>query len=330
MTSAVRLSRRSLLASLLATAALPLLPAGGLRAAQPPAGQQVPGVYRTRIGEVEVTALSDGWLELGLELFPGADPAAVRAFQEAAFLPGGALRTSLNTYVLNLGDRLILVDAGAGGAFGPTAGHLANHLAAAGIDPVNIDMVVLTHMHPDHIGGVVGAEGKALFPNAELVVHAAEWDYWHDDAARAAVPDDIKAMFDGIREAAKVFSRMRRFDDGAEIVPGLTAVPLPGHTPGHTGFRLSSDGESLLIWGDVVHAPVMQFARPDWGIAFDVDPDQARQTRSQILAQVADERTLVAGMHLDFPGLGHVTRGGEADAAYTFVPLKWEHDLQGR
>lgn len=327
MSGAARLSRRAFLVSAAACALAPLVLPRGLRAAQPPAGTQVPAIYRTTVGGMEVTAISDGWFDLSTELFPGADPAAVKAFQEGAFLPGGPLRTSLNTYAVNTGDRLILIDAGAGGVFGPTAGMLPKHMAAAGLDPAKVDMVVLTHMHPDHIGGVATADGKPLFPNAELVVHEAEWAYWHDDAARAAVPDEVKAWFDGIRQAASLYPKVRKIADGAEVVPGLTAVALPGHTPGHTGYRLTSDGETLLVWGDVVHAPVLQFARPEWSIAFDVDPDRARTTREAIMAEVADGRTLVAGMHLDFPGLGHVARGGEGDAAYTFVPVKWEHAL---
>lgn len=326
MTAAVRLSRRAFLGSVAALAAVPLLPRSA-GAAQAPAGEQVAAVYRTRIGEAEVTAISDGWFDLALDLFPAADPVAVKAFQEAAFLPGGPLRTSLNTYAVNTGGKLVLIDAGAGGIFGPTAGQLPRHLAAAGIDPAKVDLLVLTHMHPDHIGGVATADGKPLFPNAELVVHQAEWDYWHSDEAKAAVPDEVKPWFDGIRQAASLFATVRRIGDGAEVVPGLTAEALPGHTPGHTGYRLVSSGESLLVWGDVVHAPVLQFARPDWGIVFDVDRELAKKTRTDLLAKVAEERTLVAGMHLDFPGLGHVARGGEGDAAYTFVPVKWDHTL---
>ena len=169
------------------------------------------------------------------------------------------------------------------------------------------------------------ADGHAAFPNAELVMHAAERAFWTDDGARSRAPAGLQPFFDaagaGIAPYAKRTRLLSRADEA--VGPGLTAVAFPGHTPGHTGYRIASDGQELLIWGDIVHAPALQFRRPDWGIAFDVDLDAAAATRLRTMATVAADRVLIAGMHLDFPAFGHVQVGTEA-RSYRFVPMPWQ------
>jgi glyoxylase-like metal-dependent hydrolase (beta-lactamase superfamily II) len=180
--------------------------------------------------------------------------------------------------------------------------------------------VLATHLHPDHVGGLIDDQGRAVFPNAELVVHEAEPRFWNDDTVMANAPDDMKAFVTLARTTMAAYgNRMRQVSQG-EVLPGITAVPAPGHTPGHTGWLLSSGGDSLLIWGDIVHMPGVQFARPDVGVGFDVDGAQAIATRQRIMDMAATDRLRVAGMHLDFPAFGHVARTGQG---YTFVPEVW-------
>ncbi|MGQ9368618.1 MBL fold metallo-hydrolase [Azospirillum sp. A39] len=289
------------------------------------AGVQVPGVLRRKIGSVEVTALLDGHLDVAPEALVGADAAEAEALARAAFLPPGARRIPVNAYLLNLGDRLVLVDTGAATAFGPTLGRLPAMLAAAGVTAEQIDTVLITHMHPDHINGAVTAEGGPAFANAELVVTERDHAFWHDDAHLNRAADAVKPLFAGARAAAAAYGgRLRRIGGEGDAVGPVRTVPLPGHTPGHAGFLLESEGEGLFIWADTVHVAAYQFARPEWGLAFDVDAQQAAQTRKRALDRAAADRMMVAGMHLPFPGFGHVVRDG---AGYRFVPAEWAFTL---
>jgi glyoxylase-like metal-dependent hydrolase (beta-lactamase superfamily II) len=234
-------------------------------------------------------------------------------------------RLVVNTFLLHLPDRLVLVDGGCGAAMGPTLGRLAGNLAAVGVRPEDIDSILVTHLHPDHIGGLVDAAGQAVFRNAELIVHEADATYWSDDAVLAQAPDGMEKQFVLLSRAtlAAYRDRTRRVTDGDPLA-GITAVPAPGHTPGHTGWLISSGGAALLIWGDIVHLPGIQFAHPEAGMAFDVDGAQAIATRRRIMDMAATDRLRVAGMHMDFPGFGHVVRAG---GAYAFVPEVWSADV---
>ncbi len=283
-----------------------------------------PGLLRLKLGDVIVTALLDGSIDLPLALFPRTDEAeaAVLLDREFGQMP---VRAALNAVLVQQAGRTVLIDAGAATGLGPSLGRLPAALAAAGVGPASIDAVAMTHLHPDHVNGLLAPDGQAAFPNAELVLHAAEHDFWTDDDARARTPAGLQPFFDAARAGIAPYATRTRFlsRTGETVIPGLTALPLPGHTPGHTGYRVASNGHDLLIWGDVVHAPALQFARPDWGIAFDVDMDAAAATRSRTMAMVAADRVLIAGMHLDFPAFGHVqpaTRAG----SYRFVPMPWQ------
>lgn len=315
------ISRRDFMGLAATAAAAPLLVRSVLAAA-PQAGRQVPGVHRLRVGQAEITAINDGYLEFAPEVFPTASAEEINELLAAAFRPAGPWRGAVNAYAVNTGERLVLIDSGTATAFGPTLGKLPENLAAAGIDPAAVDVVLLTHMHPDHINGIVTGDGTAAFPNAELVVHQADWDFWTDESRTNAAPEAMRPFFLGAQKAVAPYAgRIRRVQgDGTEVAPGITLVELPGHTPGHCGFRVASDGAQMLIWGDIIHAPVLQFARPEWTVAFDVDAQTARATRARTLDMVAADRILVAGMHLDFPGFGHVVRDGDA---YAFVPAPW-------
>lgn len=292
-------------------------------AAAPLSGQAQAGALRRKVGSLEVTALLDGHLDVDKALIVGYDEATAVALQRESFMDAGAARIPVNAYLINMGDKLVLVDAGTADALGPTLGRLDSALAAAGVAPGQIDAVVITHMHPDHIAGIVGADGAPVFANAELILPQVDNTFWHDDAMMNAAPDALKPFFSGARTTAAAYKGRQTLISGeAEILPGLRSLALPGHTPGHTGYTLDSEGETLFITGDVVHMAALQFARPEWGVAFDVDGAQAIATRKRVLDQIASDRVMIAGMHLPFPGFGHVARAGDG---YRFVPAEWPY-----
>lgn len=281
--------------------------------------RQVPGVHHLAVGDVLVTALNDGMLEGSFDWLTGIATADAEALHHARFrpVPPGV---TVNAFLLHLPDKLVLVDAGCGGAMGPETGRLAANLAATGVRPGNVDAILATHLHPDHVGGLIDGEGRAVFPNAELIVHVAERRFWDDDEVLTKASDQEAQFVRLARAAMRAYgSRMREITDG-EVLPGVTAVPEPGHTPGHTGWLIASGGSSLLIWGDIVHLPGVQFARPDVGVGFDVDAAQGIATRRRIFDMAATDRLRVSGMHLDFPAFGHVARDGRG---YDFVPEVW-------
>lgn len=289
-----------------------------------PAAQIAP-VYHRRIGDIVVTALSDGTLTRTHEMMRGVAAEEGRRHLEAAFRPAFVL--SVNAFLIWTGGRLALVETGSGAYLGAEAGHLPASLAAAGVRPEAIETILLTHMHPDHSAGLTDmATGKPNFPNAELVVHANEPKHWlYDDAAMARGTErEKKLMFQQAREQTKPYlARMRTFEKG-DVLAGVTAIPAPGHTPGHTAYLIESGGERLLIWGDVVHMPEVQVPRPEISMVVDTDPDAAAATRRRIFDMVATERLLVTGMHLHYPGFGHIAREG---AAWRFVPEPWRQSL---
>lgn len=278
-----------------------------------------PGFHRKAFGGTVVTALSDGYLTLPNEALLGINPAGAAALLQAA-LRGPAPRTSVNAFLVQSCGRTVLVDAGAGNKAYPTLGRLQDSLAAAGVPPGDVDAVVMTHLHIDHRGGLTTADGTAAFPRAELVISEAEAGYWLDSATAAAAPDEAKPNFAGAQAAVAPYrDRLRTFASG-KALPGLQAVPLPGHTPGHTGYLLEDGGKRLLIWGDVMHVPDIQAPRPEVGIMFDFDPAAAAASRRRVLDMAAAEDLMVTGMHLHFPGFSRVMRAGEG---YAVVPELW-------
>lgn len=296
-------------------------------ATTPKAGQQVPGIYRFSVGEIEVTALLDGHIDIGQQLISGFNEAEAQAAmsQNMQTLQGGGVRIPVNGYLVNKGDKLTLIDTGTADLMGPTMGNLGAALTAAGVSTGDIDTVLLTHIHPDHSGGLIDGDGKAVFENAELAVSKTEWDFWYDDAILAGVPEGSRPFFQMARNTTSPYSNRLNLIEGAtEVVSGLTSMPLPGHTPGHTGFTLTSGDEALLFWGDIIHMTGLQFAHPEWTLAFDMDPALTVQTRTKMLDQAAADSMLVTGSHLDFPGLGRVHRDGDH---YRYQAAPWQYAL---
>lgn len=288
------------------------------------AAGQPAGVYRFRLGEATVTALLDGHIAIAPELVVGLDPAQADQALMAAGYPKGfqGLQIPVNGYLVEMNGRKTLIDAGAAATMGPGGGGLLPALAALGVTPAEIDEVLLTHLHLDHVAGVVDGSGAAMFPNAELVVAQSEWDFWHDEAVFASVPEENRGFFHIARTSVAPYAdRMRFFTGEEEVSSGILSVPMPGHTPGHAGFQLNSGDDSLLIWGDLIHMTTLQMAHPEWTVVFDGDPALTVESRKRFLDRAAADNLLVAGMHLDFPGLGRVQRAGEA---YHFQQAPWQ------
>jgi len=289
-----------------------------------PPQRQVPGVYHRRVGDIVVTALSDGYLDGSLDVLRNIAPEEAREILAQSFRP--ARRTAVNCFLVYSSGRLALIETGSGNYLLPTAGKLMANLQAAGVDPADIEAVLLTHMHPDHSAGLTDmATGKRNFPNAELVVHENEPRHWFDDARMAVATERAKKLyFQASREQTLPYrNRWRLFRDG-EVFPGVTAIPRHGHTPGHTTFLIGSGRDQLLIWGDTVHVPEVQTLRPEVCMEFDTDADAAAASRRKVFDMAAADRLAVTGMHLHFPGFAHLVRRG---SAYQLIPEAWEQAL---
>lgn len=321
-------SRRSFLGA--AAGAGAIAAAGGVslipsaaNASAPKADAPMAGALRYKVGDIEVTALLDGYLDVGPDLVVGYEASEGQRLRDRAMNEGDALRIPVNAYLVNTGDRLILVDAGTSDALGPTMGRLPTALTAAGINPDQIDAVMITHMHPDHLFGVIDGDGNKVFKNAELVLPEVDKAFWFDDAAMNGAPEQFKPFFLGARKAADAYAdKQTLFAADKEILPGISSMALPGHTPGHSGFVFDSDGETLIIAGDIIHMTAYQFDKPDWGIGFDIDSAQAAATRKKFLDQVASDKVLFAGAHIPFPGMGRVAKQGNG---YRFVAAGWPY-----
>ena len=287
--------------------------------------QQIPGFYHRKIGDIVVTAISDGYLDGDVSVLRNIEPDDANAMLKANFRPGR--RTFVNGFIVRSKGRTALIETGSGDYLMPTAGKLMQNVLAAGVDPKEIDTVILTHMHPDHSAGLTDmSDNSRYFPNAELVAHENEPKHWNDDGAMSrAEARAQKLYFQAAREQIAPYSNQSRWFQGdEEVFPGLTALRAHGHTPGHSCYMVESGGESLLIWGDIVHVPEIQTARPDVAIAFDTDMHAAIASRKRIFDMAATDGLLVAGMHLHFPAFSHLVRAGDG---YRLMPEPWAHDM---
>ncbi len=314
------LSRRSLLAAGAAALAVPgLVRPGGVRAG---AGAYAlpPLSYRRTFGESEIVALSDGYFLLDNAFLNIASESVTTAIAASYLEPALPQVIGVTAHLVFVGGRTVLIDTGCGNTSGRLLGYAGNALAAVNIAPKDVDAVLLTHMHPDHMGGLL-ADGRAAFPTATVHVSAADLAYWTDEPQTSA---NWNPSFALAREIAAAYhNRIVPFSGDAEVVPGITALALPGHTVGHTGFLVSSGNTQILVFGDTAHSAAVQFSHPEAGLAFDTDPVQAAATRSNLFSRLATDRTLVAGTHMPFPSLGHVARLG---AAYAWVPEEWRYE----
>ncbi len=326
------LSRRRLLAGVAAAgAATALTPfaAPAARAAVPPVGAQAPGFYRYKVGAYECTSINDG-----ARSFPMPDTFVKNvpkeealAAAEAAYMPKGMVTVPFNPQLINTGSKLVLIDCGNGVAtYEPSKGAVGRtlqNLAAAGVDPKSIDVVLMSHLHPDHTNGIRAADGSMAFPNAEIMVPAKDWEFWtsEDNAAKAQSNEMMKNYFANVKKIYNgIESKVTKYDWGKEVVPGITSVEAPGHTPGHTAFAVASGNSKILVQSDVTNIPEFFLRNPDWHVAYDVDPVQAQATRHKFYDMASAEKALVVGFHFTFPSIGHVEKDG---TKYRLVPIAW-------
>ena len=324
------LSRRD---ALLASATLPAAAfagtvglglAAGPADAQAGPGQQVPGFYRYKVGDIEVTAVNDGARVGPLPdgFVRNASRDQINAALEAAFLPKDQLTNQFNPLLINTGGKLVLIDTGNGPQAGnATVGKLIANLGWAGVKPSDISTVIISHFHGDHINGLRTADGGLAFPEAEILVPEVEWKYWTDEGEASRAPEGRKGAF---ANAAKVFkdigSRVKPYGWDKEIAPGITSVEAVGHTPGHTAFIVASGNGKLFVQSDTTNNPALFAVNPEWQVMFDMDGTKAIETRKRIWDMLAAERLQVAGYHFMFPATGFAEKTGEG---YRFVPAVW-------
>lgn len=285
---------------------------------------QVPGYYRMMLGQFEVTALYDGSVPLETTTLHGINAKDIQSMLDAMFVDSSkGMQTAVNSYLINTGQNLVLVDSGAGLCFGPGLGAINDNIIAAGYQNSQIDTVLLTHLHGDHACGLIDKDGKALFPNADVYAAKGEADFWLSEEVAAKAPAEAQPFFKMSRDSVAPYvatNHLKTYNNGDTLLPGLKIVPTPGHTPGHTGYLFSSDDQSLLLWGDIVHNYVIQLPRPEVSFEFDVDEKQAIATRKKVLADAAKNRLWIGGAHLPFPGLGHVRA---EKTGYSWVPVAY-------
>lgn len=315
---------KSLLPATLALAVLSSLSATAL-AAGPQLKGQAPGWYRLQLGDFEITALSDGTLDLPVDkLLQQPAPNTVKALQHAYL--GLPLETSVNAYIVNTGSKVILVDTGAAGLFGPTAGRMLTNLKASGYSPEQVDEIYITHLHPDHIGGAATADGQAVFPNAIIRLDKRESDYWLSADNMAKAPASMHDFFKGAIASTKPYQdagRIQPFEakaEGVTLVPGVRVVPAYGHTPGHSNYIVESKGQKMMFWGDLMHVAAVQFADPAVTIQFDSDPKAAAPAREKAYAAAAKDGYYVAVTHVSFPGIGKLRVDGKG---YDWLPVNY-------
>lgn len=274
------------------------------------------------VDEAEITIMLDGYFLLEQAWVTALDPALITEGLSAAALdPAAALPLPITGYLIRQGQNLTLMDAGAGGSLGPTAGNLVAILAAIGVTPDQITRIALSHLHPDHIGGALVGDAPT-FDSATVHLSGAELAFWTDPANAAAVPDAIRPWFDLAGKFVAAYGdRVQPFEGDADLGNGLSAVAMPGHAPGHTGYRVSSGAAQALLCTDNTAVASLQFAHPDAGIVFDTDSAQGAATRRSVLDMAVADRMLVSGSHMPFPGFGYVAKSGDA---YAWVPEEWK------
>ncbi|QOZ53062.1 MBL fold metallo-hydrolase [Bradyrhizobium arachidis] len=326
----IDLNRRHLLAG---TAAIGAAAVTGLRpstvnASVPQTGAQAPGFYRYKVGSYECTSINDG-----ARSFPMPDKFVVNvpkeealAAADAAYMPKGMVTVPFNPQLINTGSKLVLIDTGNGVAnLEPSKGAVGRtlqNLQAAGVDPKSIDIVLLSHLHPDHTNGIRLADGGLAFPNAEIMVPVKDWEFWaSEENAGKASGDMMKNYFANVKKTfAGLESKVTKYEWGKEVAPGITSIATPGHTPGHTSFAVASGDKKVLIQSDVTNIPELFLRNPDWHVVFDTDGALAQQTRHKFYDMAAAEKATVVGFHFTFPSVGHVEKDG---AKYRLIPSAW-------
>ena len=291
-------------------------------AAAPQLKTSAPGYYRMMLGDFEVTALSDGTVDLKMaELLTNIPTARIHSALAKQHLKD-PVEVSVNAYLINTGSKLVLIDAGAGTFFGPTVGKLMANLKASGYQPEQVDEIYITHMHADHVGGLV-AGSQIAFPNAIVRADQREADFWLSKANMDTAPKEAKQVFEGAMASINPYAaagKLKPFNGNTELIPGIKAVAAHGHTPGHTVYMVESNGQRLVLWGDLMHSAAVQFPEPSVTIKFDTDSKAAAAQRKAQYADAAKRGHWVAAAHLPFPGIGHLRADGKG---YDWIPANY-------
>ncbi len=321
------MSSRDLKKFLLASAlvSITLLPAAYSPVAHASAAMvkaQAPGYYRIMLGAFEITVLSDGTIDLPVEKLLSDKPEATIKKLSTSYLTA-PLETSVNAYLINTGSKLILIDSGAGALFGPTLGKLLSNLKASGYEPNQIDEIYLSHMHPDHLGGLM-TNGNVSFPNAIIRADQKESEYWLSKQNLDKAPEGSKNFFQGAMASMEAYvasGRYKPFKGEVELVPGIRTNSTAGHSIGHTSFVVESEGKKLLLIGDLIHVAAVQLDNPLVTIAFDSDSKAAAKVRKEIFKKAAKDGVLIGASHIQFPGLGHLKSSGES---FLWIPSNYK------
>jgi glyoxylase-like metal-dependent hydrolase (beta-lactamase superfamily II) len=323
------LTRRHAMAGAAALATAPLAPLGSANAAAPVVNKQNASFYRYKVGDAEVTVISDGstTFPLGEGFVLNAKKDEVNAALDKAFRPRDKMTINFGPLVINTGGKLVVVDTGNGpAAFAASKGangQFASNMAAAGIDPKTIDIVVISHFHGDHVNGLLTADNQLAFPNAEVLVPAVEWKYWMDDGEMSrASGERMVGLFKNNRRVfeAGLKKKVTPYEWGKDVAPGMLAVESIGHTPGHTSYVLSSGSDKVFVQSDVTNDPDLFARNPGWHLMFDQDPAQAETTRRKVYDMIVAEKLRVQGFHYPFPGLANLEKDG---TGYRWIPAPW-------
>jgi glyoxylase-like metal-dependent hydrolase (beta-lactamase superfamily II) len=304
-------------------AASPLLAqTTGPRPAMTDTSRQAPGFYRFKVGEAEITVLNDGFVARRAEgMVRNVALPEVETALRSSFIDPNALENPYNFAVVRTGGKTYVIDAGFADNGPATTGQAAVNMRAAGIDPDAIDAVIVSHFHPDHINGIRRKDGTLTYGKAEIHVPEAEWAFWMDDARMAQAPQAQRNAFNLSRRVfAPIAGQVRRFSGEREVVPGIIAVPTPGHTPGHVSFIVASGSAKVLIQGDVSGNPWLFVQNPGWHSSFDMDAQMAEATRRRVYDMAAVERMPIIGYHFPFPAVGYVAKDGNG---YRFGLAQW-------